>query len=122
MWPGRGGPAVLDPGRGGGPARPAGQARFGVVACRTCMQRSGVHYSVERAEGVVAVLDREIGRARGHREEKARLDAELDAIVALITAHREEFDTYLTDRAGTVSLADVRRQKRTGEDDHHALQ
>jgi hypothetical protein len=46
--------------------------------------------------------------------ERQRLAAEFEAIIALIAAHREEFDGYLSGREQTVSLADRRRQRRAG--------
>lgn len=44
--------------------------------------------------------------------ERQRLVAELEAINALISAHREEFDGYLSGREETVSLDDRRVQRR----------
>jgi len=56
---------------------------------------------------------------RSHDEAKARRDrfvGELEAIQALIEAHREEFDGYLAGLGETVSLADrrVARRKAAG--------
>ena len=54
-------------------------------------------------------------RQRAEREwaERQRFNVEVEAIVALIAAHREEFDGYLSGREQTVSLAERRGQRRT---------
>lgn len=44
--------------------------------------------------------------------ERERLAVEFDAILALVSAHREEFEGYLAGREQTVSLADRRRRRR----------
>jgi len=52
---------------------------------------------------------------RSYEEAKARRDrfaGELEAIQALIEAHREEFDGYLAGMGETVSLADRRNARR----------
>lgn len=43
---------------------------------------------------------------------KARLIAELDAVVALIAAHRDEYDAYLSGLAETTSLDEARQRTR----------
>ena len=65
-------------------------------------------YAPRRSEGE---------QRRSHDEAKARRDrfvGELEAIQALIEAHREEFDGYLAGLDETVSLADRRRRKVVG--------
>ena len=63
-------------------------------------------YAPRRSEGE---------QRRSHDEAKARRDrfvGELEAIQALIEAHREEFDAYLAGLGETVSLADHRNTRR----------
>lgn len=43
---------------------------------------------------------------------RGRLAAELEALAALVEAHREEFDGYLAGLAATVKLADRRQLRR----------
>lgn len=90
-----------------------GQSRFAMVICMTCMDRARVRYYVEQDRGLLPVLEREIVRCTTKRgtDEADRLTAELEAMVALVEAHRDEFDGYLADRAGTTSLAERRKQR-----------
>jgi hypothetical protein len=106
--------------------RDIGKQRAAFTTCMTCATTSGRYHN-----DLLAPLAREIGTVqhaypprtthfagRTSVEEpderwnrKKRLLAELDAITALIAAHRAEFDGYLAGLAETVSLTDRRRRR-----------
>jgi hypothetical protein len=104
-----------------------GQQRAAFSLCMTCASTSDRHRNrhghtedavaaVARATGSVWAaypppLDRE---ETPQWRERNRLSAEFEALAALVAAHREEFDGYLSGREQTVSLADRRRQRRMG--------
>lgn len=105
-----------------------GQARAMFTVCLTCVER---HDHRGRGEtwntNPVAVIGREVERVRSvypyalrdetatetrRRAERDRFAAELKAIAALINAHRDEFDGFITGLAATNDLTE-RRNKRT---------
>ena len=106
-----------------------GQKRAAFSTCMTCWSTAGrwpddSGTALYREMQVVwrtppSYYDYEPRRSEGearrsHDEAKARRDrfvGELEAIQALIEAHREEFDGYLAGLDETVSLADHRRRK-----------
>ena len=96
--------------------RELGQKRAAYSTCITCSETAGRH----RATDPVDVVMRELAalrwvrdRSQGQPWERRRLIAtELEAVAALVAAHREEFDGYLADRAAAVSLADHRSSRR----------
>lgn len=106
-----------------------GQKRAAFSTCMTCWSTAGrwpddPWTALYREVSVVwrtppsyydYAPSRDEGGQRGaHDEAKARRDrfvGELEAIQALIEAHREEFDGYLAGLDETVSLADRRRRK-----------
>lgn len=101
-----------------------GQRRAMFSLCMTCVSASDRH----RGEGsdAVTTVARETGGVQFvqppspySREstaakwaERQRLNAEFEAMAALVAAHREEFDGYIAGREQTVSLADRRRSRR----------
>lgn len=101
-----------------------GQKRAAYSTCMTCWETASRHRSDRR--DLVRTLRREIEALRyvplGFIAEPAtkactldqrrrRLDSELEALGALVDAHREEFDGYLAGKAQTASLADRRRSR-----------
>jgi len=94
-----------------------GQQRAAMSTCMTCWSTAERHPGWERSPS--AVLDRWIDKSRfwyGRRNESPTvLDIELQAIAALIEAHREEFDAYVTGAtsAPTLGAARARRDART---------
>lgn len=115
-----------------------GQKRASFTLCMICAETSDRRNRFEPADAV-AVVARETSalrhaspplpfvpyegsernaarRQRAEREwaERQQINGEFEAIAALIAAHREEFDSYLSGREQTVSLADRRRQRRVG--------
>lgn len=104
-----------------------GQRRALFSLCMTCVSASDRHRGAGGLGGdAVATVARETGGVQYvqppspySREgttakwaERQRLNAEFEAIAALVEAHREEFDGYLSGREQTVSLADRRRNRR----------
>lgn len=97
-----------------------GQQRTAMTVCMTCAARAPYSRSWERDP--VNVIERETSRVRHQatREhlngepgsERARFTDELRAIAALVDAHRDEFDAYLTGLDDTVNLAARRAAKR----------
>jgi hypothetical protein len=113
--------------------RDVGKQRAAFTACVTCMdtaERHHRHAHYARGDGGgsgVEALGREIEALRyvyppsnptGERGARAtalwarrqRLEAELEAIAALVAEHRDEFDGYLAGRDQAVSLAARRAQ------------
>lgn len=86
-----------------------GQQRTAFTVCMTCCDRT--RYAQPWAEEPEAVLEREIRRVQGKPGDLRR---ELLAVAALIDAHRDEFDAYVTGLAGAPSLAEHRRNRRFG--------
>lgn len=96
-----------------------GQQRTVFTVCMTCWDRA--KYAVTWDQYPIAVLDRELHRVGAdprispRKPGADRMTAELRAITALIHAHRDEFDSYLTGLTETVDLAARRsRRKRVG--------
>lgn len=70
------------------------------------------HAPVRRfAPGESVRWDREYDRQLGAWERRKRFERELDAILALIQAHRAEFDGFITGHAAAPSLADARARR-----------
>lgn len=100
-----------------------GQQRAAFTLCMTCASTSDRHSNPDMDDAVAAVARHVAAAARAwpptarrtataEWEERQRLNAEFEAIAALIDAHRDEFAGYLFGREQTVSLADRRRQRR----------
>lgn len=109
-----------------------GQKRAAFSLCMTCADTSDRH---RNKRGLATDLVHVVARATssvdhagppytdrspsGQWLERQRLAAELEAIAALVEAHREEFDSYLAGREQTVSLADHRRRAVTRRASSH---
>lgn len=106
--------------------RDVGQARAAYTTCMTCWDTARRWDSehpdmiriVHRETGATEYAERSVSTAhlsasrREHAEReqqrRQRLVSELEAIVALVEAHRDEFDGYLAGVGETVSLAQRR--------------
>lgn len=108
-----------------------GKTRASFTLCMTCVSTSDRYHAGHVVNDAVAAVARETASAmrgmpprrtadseRWHArdtelwQQREHLNAELEAVAALVRAHRDEFDGYLASRAETVSLADRRRQRR----------
>lgn len=91
-----------------------GMQRFAMVMCMTCIDKANVRYKAGSDQDFLEALSREIRRVQWMTEEDARkrLVDEFDAIVKLISAHRDEFDECLKAQETTINLADARRKRR----------
>lgn len=83
-----------------------GKQRTAFTVCMTCATTAGRWSTFE--ENPVDCLRREV---YGGRTEDGFAD-ELRALAALVQAHRDEFDGFLSDLGKTTSLADARRKAR----------
>jgi hypothetical protein len=98
-----------------------GRVRAAFTLCITCASTSDRYNRFEIVDAAAALARHLHGVQYAHEPrggepsalwlERQRINAELEAIRALIDAHREEWDGYLADRAETVSL-DARRARR----------
>lgn len=106
-----------------------GKQRAAFTACMTCMSTADRWRNREGRSGPIEGIVREFEglqwasppprdpTARRGEEaartwaRKQRAIAELEAIAALVTAHRDEFDGYLAGLADTTSLAAARRKR-----------
>lgn len=88
-----------------------GEQRAAFVLCMTCVNTARNHKPWE--QDPVAAIAREAGQLRW-RDDAAhrRFTLELQAIAALIEAHRDEFNGYLTGVGETISLGEARRRAR----------
>jgi hypothetical protein len=102
-----------------------GQKRAAFSLCMTCADTSDRH---RNKHDITTDMVHVVARATGSVEhayppyvdrapsanwlERQRLAGELEAIAALVEAHREEFDGYLSSREQAVSLSDYRGQRR----------
>lgn len=104
--------------------RRLGQMRSAYTTCMTCFEAARRNRS-DRPDGVATVA-REIHALRWVAgvtdlqfvqrddpiaERRRRLAIEMDAIAALVAAHREEFDGFLAGREETVSLDEQRARR-----------
>jgi hypothetical protein len=87
-----------------------GQRRAAMTTCMTCLDTAARHQPWD--QDPASALQREIP-LYGRDQERDLVNSELRAIAALIDAHRDEFDGYLTALAGTVRLADARTARRS---------
>lgn len=107
-----------------------GQKRAAFSLCMTCASTSDRHRNLrDHTVDLVEAVARATGGLRYAQPpyvneapsanwlERQRLSAELEAITALVAAHREEFDGYLSGREQTVSLAERRGQRRASSRD-----
>jgi hypothetical protein len=95
--------------------RDLGQQRTAYTTCMTCWSTAGRWRSGEPDPIQVIVREAQAVEYPGrHPARRDALAAEVEAIVALVAAHREEFDGYLAGRSEAVSLADRRRRNRSG--------
>jgi hypothetical protein len=117
-----------------------GRQRAAFTACMTCMEAADRHHRAGAGDAMGAIA-RELAavqyvsdysdaqlqviyggpgarrrggveKAKAARDRRRRFAAELDAIAALVAAHRDEFDGYLADRAETASLDEARAARR----------
>lgn len=93
--------------------RRLGQQRSAMTTCMTCW------HTAQRWEDWMMcpsdVMRRELMAlqgAKGRGAKNERLNAELRAIAALIAAHREEFDAYVSGLADAADLSVVRHARR----------
>jgi hypothetical protein len=89
-------------------ARSVGHARAQLLTCMVCYQTAARRSTW--AHDPIAVIERETGWSNKHKDLFAR---ELRAIGALIEAHPEEFRDYVEGLADTLSMAELRRRRRT---------
>ncbi|WP_102144322.1 hypothetical protein [Mycobacterium hubeiense] len=96
-----------------------GKRRTAFTVCITCWTTAA--HAAQWEVNPIGVIGREAQRCgcnfvvdRSHKPEAQRFTAELHAIAALIEAHRDEFDGYITGLAETASLTERRRSKRRG--------
>lgn len=111
--------------------RDIGKTRAAMTACITCMQTANRWHPRADGSGVIETVVRELsglehasppdpipptsrhyGEISRRWARKQRILGELEAITALVAAHREEFDAYLAGLAETSSLDARRRQRR----------
>lgn len=85
-----------------------GQHRTALTMCMVCFDRA--RYVPVWAQSPRAVMHRETERP--NRNVSDLIERELRAIAALIAAHREEFDGYVSGLEHTASLAAARAKKR----------
>lgn len=94
-----------------------GQQRTAFTVCMTCWTTASSHRYNWNSDPI-ATIAREASRcggSYGHASpspERSQLVAELRAIAALIDAHRDEFDGYITGLAETTSLTAARKARR----------
>jgi hypothetical protein len=93
-----------------------GRQRTAFTVCMTCWTTTG--HASRWETSPIGVIGREAERCglnfvidRSSRPEAIRFTSELRAIEALIAAHRDEFDQYLTALADAPNLADQRRKR-----------
>jgi hypothetical protein len=94
-----------------------GKQRAALSTCMTCWSTAESWRGWD--ESPSEVLARETKGLRWFNEgptgQAAKLDAELRAIAALVEAHREEFDGFLTGLGQTVDLVKAREEQRRRE-------
>lgn len=90
-----------------------GKTRAAMTTCITCWQTAERWADWNTSPSHVVFREvRNAGYYAAETIEVKRIDAELRAIAALIAAHRDEFDTFLTDLGGTVDLTAERQRRR----------
>jgi hypothetical protein len=88
-----------------------GQARAAFTSCMTCWQAvRDNRWAEDRMGRSASVLLRHLQRAHNPEEAK-RMRRELEALVLLVRAHRDEFDTIVRDATEAVDLGERRRQR-----------
>jgi hypothetical protein len=89
-----------------------GEQRASYSSCMTCWTTRRNRGFAQRSNSLLDVLNREILRgAHSNPAAWKQLDREVRAMVLLVEAHREEFDTILRDMAEAVDLGAVRRAR-----------
>lgn len=91
-----------------------GQQRAAMSTCMTCWGRCDVRSprSWEVCPSVIVGRDADSYHGWGSPHQDTLLDRELRAVAALVEAHRDEFDAYLSGLDSTVSLADARAKRK----------
>lgn len=84
-----------------------GQQRTAFTMCMTCWHTCG--HQAQWSTNPVGVMHRWTERARDR--EGDRMTTELRAVAALIEAHRDEFDQFITDSAHVTDLAERRKAR-----------
>ena len=94
--------------------RDLGKQRAAYTTCMTCADTAQRWRSIDPDPLTLLLREAESVQYLSPRtaDRRAALTVEIDAITALVAAHRAEFDDYLTGRAETVSLAARRRTRR----------
>jgi hypothetical protein len=104
--------------------RRLGKERASFGLCMTCWSAADRHQPEGRGADAVAVVARALtavqfaagpfyGREVSPQwRERQRLNVEFEGMVALVNAHRDEYDAYLAGRSETVSLDERRRRRR----------
>lgn len=87
-----------------------GKERAAMTSCMTCWRTVNINHK-DREGDLLPVIQREIQRVWGDSPDRARLQHEFAAIVALIERHRAEFDTLVQDHGEVVSLIARKRAK-----------
>jgi hypothetical protein len=97
-----------------------GQQRAAMTTCMTCWGRyeTMAHLQQDWKHSPSSVIGRECQRIEyrsgyGASKTDNQLDREFRALAALVEAHRDEFDGYLTGLESTVNMADARANRKT---------
>ncbi len=89
-----------------------GKQRAAMSSCMSCWNAAERWRREDQTEDLLSLVDREISRVRWNDvPARQRLVVELQGIVALIEAHRDEFDRYIADRAETTDLSEARARR-----------
>lgn len=90
-----------------------GQQRAAYTTCMTCWDRMRRYPWNEQDETLGALIDYlSLGRWGGRDEGATNLiRSEVEALTALIAAHRDEWDEFIAGKAATVDLASARKAR-----------
>lgn len=93
-----------------------GQQRAAMSTCMTCFGRCDYRDLRDWSTCPSGVVLREAQNGHGWNRPHADdpLDQELRALAALVEAHRDEFDGYLSGLESTVNIASARAKRRVG--------
>lgn len=88
-----------------------GKQRTAFTVCMTCYS-TGWNYQNWEQDPIDVMRRHCVRYGRDSVADNAKLRDELRAVAALIEAHRDEFDGFIEDLAGTIDLASRRRRAR----------